>query len=276
MISKVICLAVLLAASVAGDSDPSLNGHDETSTSTSKSFCLGELNSHPDKMTHFPGWNQPLPSDWYSGYLDYELEGQQVHTHYVLVMAEEDESSDKYDDADDLPLIYWSNEGPGASSLYGLLTELGPLWLSEESLKTDEYRKTNIPTPMYNPYTWTRLGSLLIIDQPAPVGFSYCNNDTTSHSCGGIAWTDELTSLNAHTALQTFYKTKFPCLQDKQLYLTGESYAGIYIPTLARRIVQDTNSSLDLKGFAVGDGCLGECTGDDDLKIRCDSIRLCV
>jgi serine carboxypeptidase-like clade I len=154
----------------------------------------------------------------------------------------------------------WSNGGPGASSLFGLLTEIGPLLLSEESLKTDEYRSTGIPTPQYNPFTWSRLGNLLIIDQPAPVGFSFCNNDTTSHSCGGIAWTDELTSLNAYTALQIFFQTKFPCLSKKPLYLTGESYAGIYIPTLARRIIQDANSTLNLEGFAVGDGCLGKHT----------------
>ncbi len=195
--------------------------------------------------------------------LDYELEGQTVHTHYVLVQAEDHEETDK-----DLPLIYWTNGGPGASSLFGLLTEIGPLMLSDESLSTDEYKKTGIPTPIYNPYTWTRMGSILIIDQPAPVGFSYCNNNdgiqnTTTHSCGGITWTDELASLNAYTALQTFYKTKFPCLAEKELYLTGESYGGIYVPTLARRIVDgnaDTasnNTVLDLKGFAVGDGCLG-------------------
>ena len=201
--------------------------------------------------------------------LDYELEGQMIHTHYVLVQAEDHEGTA----GEDLPLIYWTNGGPGASSLFGLLTEIGPLMLSDESLKTDAYKETGIPTPIYNPYTWSRLGSLLMIDQPAPVGFSYCNDDdtknSTSHSCGGIAWTDELTSLNAYTALQTFYKTKFPCLAEKELYLTGESYGGIYIPTLARRIVEgnknkmnskgkdNTTIALDLKGFAVGDGCLG-------------------
>ena len=113
-----------------------------------------------------------------------------------------------------------------------------------------------------------------MIDQPAPIGFSYCNDDdsatNSSHSCGGIAWTDELASLNAYTALTAFYTTKFPCLVHKELYLTGESYAGIYIPTLARRIVegnkeqqkllntknhdQTNNIVLNLKGFAVGDG----------------------
>lgn len=243
------------------------NGKNDNGNNGGES-CLSQ-SKHPDRMFEFPGWNQPLPSAWYSGYLEYEFQGQRVHTHYVLVQAEEEE----------LPLIYWSNGGPGASSLFGLLTELGPLMLSDASLQTQSYRDTGIPTPIYNPYTWTRLGSILMIDQPAPVGFSYCNDNDgiqnkSSHSCGGIAWTDELASLNAFTALQTFYSTKFPCLSDKPLYLTGESYGGIYIPTLARRIVQaqrkeqqvnnrnDKNdnsiaSSLKLMGFAVGDGCLG-------------------
>lgn len=117
-----------------------------------------------------------------------------------------------------------------------------------------------------------------------PIGFSYCGNETESHSCGGIAWTDELTSLNAYTALQTFFQTKFPCLNKLPFYLTGESYGGIYIPTLARRILDNNNEnnmianddndngdnedgetstetksylSIPLQGFAVGDGCLG-------------------
>eukprot|EP00529_Nitzschia_sp_RCC80_P013191 CAMPEP_0113484406 /NCGR_PEP_ID=MMETSP0014_2-20120614/23945_1 /TAXON_ID=2857 /ORGANISM="Nitzschia sp." /LENGTH=591 /DNA_ID=CAMNT_0000378007 /DNA_START=8 /DNA_END=1784 /DNA_ORIENTATION=+ /assembly_acc=CAM_ASM_000159 len=211
--------------------------------------------NHPDRVKSLPGYDMPLPTSIFSGYLDYELEGRQVHTHYVLMMAE-DIGQDSYDD---LPLIYWSNGGPGASSLFGLLTEVGPLIMSDDSLETDSYKKTGIPSPQYNPFGWTRFGHILIIDQPAPVGFSYCGDDLETHSCGGIAWTDELTSLNAYTALQTLYDEKFPCwASSKRLYLTGESYAGIYIPTLARRIYHDPNQTeMKLEGFAVGDGCLG-------------------
>jgi carboxypeptidase C (cathepsin A) len=159
--------------------------------------------------------------------------------------------------------------------MFGLLTELGPLLLNDASLNTDSYRDTDIPTFLYNPYSWNRLGHLLSFDQPAPVGFSYCNTmqDHTMHphSCGGIAWTDELTAENAYRALLAFYD-KFPCLQSKSLFLTGESYAGIYIPTLARKIVQNnqqisptdtitTATTIPLEGFAVGDGCLGTQTG---------------
>ena len=254
--------ALLLAATTVTIVD----ADGEASPSTSS--CMAS--DHPDKVHSLPGWNMPLPSAWYSGYLDYEFEGEQVHTHYVLIEAEDDSTGNE--NVSEKPLIYWSNGGPGASSLFGLLTEVGPLILSDESLKTDEYRATGIPTPIYNPSSWTKLGSILIIDQPAPVGFSYCNNDDTvdseAQNCGDIAWTDELASLNSYTALQTFFAQN-SCWRDKELYLTGESYGGIYIPTLARRIVNDPANDIQLKGFAVGDGCLGvetEICGDLSLS----------
>lgn len=189
-----------------------------------------------------------------------------------------------------------SDGGPGASSLFGLLTELGPLLLNDGSLQTESYRATGIPTLLYNPHAWTRLGHVLAFDQPAPVGFSYCNNNSSSrssssregednpHSCGGLAWTDELTAQAAHAALLGFYEI-FPQYQTNALYLTGESYAGIYIPTLAREIVARNSAEafhhhnnnnntvfegssstrnrkrINLVGFAVGDGCLGTQTG---------------
>jgi carboxypeptidase C (cathepsin A) len=205
--------------------------------------------SHCDFVPHLPGFNQPLPSPWWSGFLDYQFEGHLIHTHYVLVQAEDDFHQNK-------PLIYWSNGGPGASSLFGLLTELGPLLLSDRSLD-DSYRATGIPTPIYNPYSWTRLGSILIIDQPAPVGFSYCDDDPESTTC--LSWTDELAARNSFLALQAFYR-KFPCFNTTELYLTGESYGGIYIPMLAREIFQ-SKLDIPLQGFAVGDGCLGTETG---------------
>src|SRR5690348_2536626 len=68
--------------------------------------------SHADFVKGLPGLNAPLPTNWFSGYLDYEFNGQQVHTHYTLVAAEND-----WDEDHPKPLIYWSNGGPGASSL---------------------------------------------------------------------------------------------------------------------------------------------------------------
>jgi serine carboxypeptidase-like clade 1 len=220
---------------------------------------------HQDRVKSLPGYDAPLPSRWYSGFLDYELEGQQIHTHYIMVEAERESVS-----ITPTPLIYWSNGGPGASSMFGLLTELGPLILSDDSVKTDAYRDTGLPTLFYNSRSWTRLGHILVFDAPAPVGYSYCNSDeqpdhdhnSTNHKKECISWTDELASQNAYLALKTFFQDKFPVLQQTPLYLTGESYAGIYIPTLARRIVENQDDfAINLKGFAVGDGCLGTETG---------------
>ena len=41
-----------------------------------------------DGIDHLPGYDAPLPSPWYSGYLTYDLGNHTIHTHYVLVMAE--------------------------------------------------------------------------------------------------------------------------------------------------------------------------------------------
>ena len=41
-----------------------------------------------------------------------------------------------------------------------------------------------------------------------------------------------------------------------KLFLVGESYAGIYVPTLAREILASQSAlAKQLEGIAVGDGC---------------------
>ena len=57
---------------------------------------------------------------------------------------------------------------------------------------------------------------------------------------------------------QQFYAT-FPELVSKKLFITGESYAGFYIPYIATRIVDASASekavvSLNLQGLLINDG----------------------
>jgi carboxypeptidase C (cathepsin A) len=63
---------------------------------------------------------------------------------------------------------------PGASSMYGILVELGPLWLNDLSTNSAKYNATGIPQLVRNPFAWSKIGSLLMVDSPPPVGFSYC------------------------------------------------------------------------------------------------------
>jgi len=120
--------------------------------------------------------------------------------------------------------------------------------------QTDEYKKTGIPTLFPNPTSWSNFADLLVFDAPAPVGFSYCEAvDGDGYSCGD--WDDERASANNLAAMKAFYE-KFPELKSKSLYLSGESYAGVYIPTMARAIVEDNDANSDastkinLKGLA--------------------------
>lgn len=167
-----------------------------------------------------PGWTGKLPSRSYSGYVDGTPAGEKkaIHTHYWLIESEGDPDND--------PLIVWTNGGPGASSMFGLMVELGPFYLSSASLRTAAFNATGIPTLFRNEYAWTKMGNLLIYDAPAPVGYSFCGDDPAgdAHSCG--AWDDKRQALSAHVFLKNILK-KHPRFAKHDVYITGESYAGI-------------------------------------------------
>lgn len=68
-------------------------------------------------------------------------------------------------------------------------------------------------------------------------------------------------ALDAFTALEAWFG-KFPEYLDNELWLSGESYAGIYVPYLAWTIYennemakfQNFRTSYNLKGLLVGNG----------------------
>ena len=53
----------------------------------------------------------------------------------------------------------------------------------------------------------------------------------------------------------------FPERAANEFFLTGESYAGIYVPTLAEQIMNDADNKINLVGMAVGNGCWGSKVG---------------
>jgi len=155
--------------------------------------------------------------------------------------------------------VMWTNGGPGAPSFFGAFTELGPYYVDDASLETDSYKETGVPSLRRNIYSWTRNSSLLIRNLPPPVGYSYCNVSGPSgdgYSCGD--WDDNRAAKHSFEFLNNWF-TAFPEFSEQGLYLTGESYAGVYVPTLAREILDhpDSAPAKALKGFAVGDGVTG-------------------
>ncbi|XP_043946159.1 lysosomal protective protein [Protopterus annectens] len=175
-----------------------------------------------DEVTYLPGLVKQPSFRQYSGYLS-TANGK--HLHYWFVESQGDPSTS--------PVVLWLNGGPGCSSLDGLLTEHGPFLIQPDG-----------STLQYNPYAWNRIANMLYLESPAQVGFSYSDDKS-------YATNDTEVSLNNYLALKEFFRL-FPEYSKNDLYLTGESYGGIYIPTLAERVMED--QSINLKGIAVGNG----------------------
>ncbi|KAG1326527.1 Serine carboxypeptidase II-2 [Cocos nucifera] len=101
-----------------------------------------------------------------------------------------------------------------------------------------------------NPYSWNQVANILFLDSPVGVGFSYSNNSQDVLSNG-----DERTAKDSLIFLKKWFQ-RFPQYKGQDFYLTGESYAGHYVPQLAQAIVRSQKltgeKSINLKGYMVG------------------------
>lgn len=109
-----------------------------------------------------------------------------------------------------------------------------------------------------NPYSWNRIANMLYLESPAgsddPIGFSYCSkNGRVAAIC---SW-DDKTQAEAYAFTLKAFFAAFPEYANNDLYLTGESYAGQYIPNIANYIVTKMPNEFSFKGIAVGNGCWG-------------------
>eukprot|EP01041_Mallomonas_annulata_P003070 gene3070-6020_t len=148
----------------------------------------------------------------------------------------------------DQPLIIWLNGGPGCSSMDGLFLELGPFQIDGEKLKL-------------NPHSWHNAGNLLFIDQPVGTGLSFSKSNTYVKN-------DDEVNQHLYSFIMEFLKlhsryvdTKNKKRISRDIFFTGESHAGHYIPSIAAYI-KNKNSNLDenkdifinIKGLAIGNG----------------------
>jgi carboxypeptidase C (cathepsin A) len=161
--------------------------------------------------------------------------------HYWFIESEGNPASD--------PVLLWLNGGPGSSSLVGLLTENGQLQTNDDSINN----KSGNITLIYNPYSWSQHANVLYLEQPKGVGFSYCTQGTECVN------TDESVGTEAADFLERWFAA-FSEYKSNDFYITGESYAGIYIPEIMQEL--DKRGTLpNLKGAAIGDGCWGNDVG---------------
>ncbi|OBT53744.1 hypothetical protein VE04_05308 [Pseudogymnoascus sp. 24MN13] len=134
-------------------------------------------------------------------------------------------------------LIIWFNGGPACSSLLGLFKIHGPVTFPRATTK-----------PQRNPYSWTRAANIVYVDQPIGTGFSTgtSNNTDNEHNTAAVVkWLD------------SFFNV-FPEMRSKKIHLMGESYAGIFLPYIAKEIqAQKATLKVKLSTLSLGDAFWG-------------------
>lgn len=135
------------------------------------------------------------------------------------------------------PVVLWLQGGPGASSLIGLFAENGPFQVkSKHGLKLRKF-------------SWVNNHSVIYIDNPAGTGYSFTNDK-------GFCQNETQVGQDLYNALQQFFLL-FPELQKNDFFVTGESYAGKYVPAISYTIHQknaDAKLKINLKGLSMGNG----------------------
>ncbi|OIT02822.1 PREDICTED: serine carboxypeptidase-like 45 [Nicotiana attenuata] len=191
---------------------------------------IGNAFPHPDKIILLPGQPQ-VGFQQFSGYVTVD-DKKQRSLFYYFVEAEINPASK--------PLVLWLNGGPGCSSLgVGAFSENGPF-------------RPNGQVLVKNEYSWNKEANMLYLESPIGVGFSYSTNTSSYETVN-----DETTARDNVVFLQSWFD-KFPQYRNSNLFLTGESYAGHYVPQLAKLMIElnQKKKLFNLKGVALGNPVL--------------------
>ncbi|GMT03355.1 hypothetical protein PENTCL1PPCAC_25529, partial [Pristionchus entomophagus] len=189
-----------------------------------------------DQVGKLPGQMFEVNFKHYSGYLDSEPGN---HLHYWLLEAQNNPMN--------APLVLWLNGGPGCSSLIGMLTEHGPFHPTQDG----EHLQENV-------FSWNKAANMLFLESPRMVGFSYRDNTAQPDN----EYNDDKTAADVVLALKSFFRA-YPEYEYRPFYVTGESYGGVYVPTLVDALITElkkekNNLPMNLQGFAIGNGEMSE------------------
>ncbi|KAL3832971.1 hypothetical protein ACJIZ3_007707 [Penstemon smallii] len=189
-----------------------------------------------DLIERLPGQPQ-VKFRQYGGYVTVNKTAGRAF-YYYFVEAQRSEKT--------LPLLLWLNGGPGCSSLaYGAMQELGPFRVHSDG-----------KTLYKNKFSWNHAANVLFLESPAGVGFSYSNTTSDFKSSG-----DERTAIDNYVFLLNWFD-RFPEYKNRDFYISGESYAGHYVPQLAHTIFihnkKAKTNSINLKGIIIGNAVIND------------------
>ncbi|KAJ3108597.1 Cell death protease [Phlyctochytrium bullatum] len=137
-------------------------------------------------------------------------------------------------------LLIWLNGGPGCSSMDGMFMEYGPLRVDPTGQKVSR-----------NPWSWHRHAAVVFVDQPVRTGYSV-----------GPKPPESLAEATKHfvTFLKGFLDT-FGEFRGAEIYIGGESFAGVYVPYYATAILEKkypvlADEKINLAGLLLGNPSL--------------------
>ncbi|PIA61736.1 hypothetical protein AQUCO_00200018v1 [Aquilegia coerulea] len=138
------------------------------------------------------------------------------------------------------PILIWLQGGPGCSSMIGNFYELGP------------WRVTSSAVLKPNPGAWNNLFGLLFIDNPIGTGFSIAETREE------IPKDQETVGKHLFIAIRKFVALN-PSFKSRPIYITGQSYAGKFVPAIGYYILQQNSrlrlsQHVNLMGVAIGNG----------------------
>nr|CAB3484153.1 unnamed protein product [Digitaria exilis] len=196
-------------------------------------LCTRPVAAAPEEhlVAGLPGFHGSFPSSHYSGYVTVD-EASDRSLFYYLALSERDPAAD--------PVVLWLNGGPGCSSFDGFVYENGPFIFEPGSSPGG-----SLPRLQLNPYSWSKVSNIMYLDSPAGVGMSYSLNKS-DYTTGDLK-----TAADAHKFLLKWFEL-YPELQSNPFYISGESYAGVYIPTLADEVVQGCHRLIKIKRIEKG------------------------
>ncbi|KAF2753024.1 carboxypeptidase-like protein [Pseudovirgaria hyperparasitica] len=133
-------------------------------------------------------------------------------------------------------ILIWLNGGPGCSSLDGFFKENGPVtWMS------GTYR------PVKNTYAWSNLTNVVWIEQPVGTGYTQGTPNATNE-------------VDVAAQFLPFWKNFMDLfdLHGRKIYVTGESYAGMYCPYIADAMIAENNTEyFNVEGLMIYDPSIG-------------------
>jgi carboxypeptidase D len=149
-------------------------------------------------------------------------------------------------------LVVWLNGGPGCSSMVGMMWENGPFNIEEGGDSGLKYKLVR------NPSAWNEEAHMLFVEQPIRTGFSTAAKHT--HRIRS----EKDVAKDFYLFMQSFLKI-FSDFRNVAFYITGESYAGSYIPWMADYILRlqleprslpKGSVMINLCGVAIGNGMI--------------------